>query len=132
MFERVGRGDVGFELALGEPGKELLDVFLVVPRLVLGERAPEDADDGAAFEQREVERDTGNVARREADDQEAAIPGDAAQGGFRVVATKRVDDHVNAVAAGKGLYAFSEVLVGVVDDVVCAVLFADLAGSHPV
>ena len=32
-FERVGRGDVGFELALGEPGKELLDVFLVVPRL---------------------------------------------------------------------------------------------------
>ena len=63
--------------------------------------------------------------RGEADDEEAALPGDTAQGGFGVVAAERIDDDVDAVAIGEGFDALAEIFCTVVDEVISAVLFAN-------
>src|SRR5581483_3952671 len=69
-LERVRVRHVRVELALPPPLHELGDVGAVLRRLAADERAPEDTDDRAALQQREVERDLGD-ARGESDDEEA-------------------------------------------------------------
>src|SRR3546814_16848012 len=70
----------------------------VARRLARDESAPEDARDVAALEQGQVERQARD-ARREADDQVAALPRDRAQRGPGVIAADRVIDEVRAIRA---------------------------------
>ena len=58
--------------------------------------APEDADDRAPLEQGEVRRDARNVARREADDEEAPFPRRRAQRRLGERTADRIVDHVGA------------------------------------
>ena len=65
------------------------------------ERAPEDSDDVAALEQREVQRDRRDLAGSEADDEEATLPGGGAQGGLAVRTTDRVVHDISSDATGQ-------------------------------
>ena len=93
-------------------------MFLAAPGFACSERAPEYADNGAAFEKRQIERDARYVSCREADNQETAIPCHAAQGRFGVIAAYRVEGDVDAITCGERLHALLEVLGAVVDDLV--------------
>ena len=84
-------------------------------RVALDERAPEHADDVAAFEQREIERDLRDLAGRKADHQKAPLPGDRAQRGFGVRPADRIVDHVGALAAGDAAQRLLQVFLRVVD-----------------
>src|SRR4051812_31225619 len=59
--------DMRARLAVGVPAAELADAGGELLGLAAGEVAPEDADDGGAFEEGEVEGEFGNVAGGEAD-----------------------------------------------------------------
>src|ERR1700723_38042 len=74
-------------------------VHLWVPA---GELAPEDADDFATLEQRQVQRQLRN-AGREAHHQMAPLPGDRAQRRFGVIAADSVIDDIGSVRAAGGL-----------------------------
>ena len=75
-------------------------MFCAMPiALPSDERAPEDADDVAALEEREVERNLRDLAGGEADDEEAALPRHRTQRGLAVRAAHRVVDDVGADAS---------------------------------
>src|SRR5690349_13753917 len=94
----------------------------VTRRFAHRERSPEHADDLAALEQHEVERDLRDLAGREADDEVAALPRDAAQRGLRERAADRVVHDVHAVALRQLLEPLLEILLAVIDAVLRAVL----------
>src|SRR5580765_525004 len=77
-IQRIGRADLGRDLVLAPPAEQLFDVLGVSLRVASHERAPEDSAYVAALEQGEVERKLRD-ARRESDDEEAPLPGDASQ-----------------------------------------------------
>src|SRR5690242_9104029 len=91
-------------------------------RIALDKRAPEHADNVAAFEQREVERDFWNLAGGKTDDQKPPLPRDRAQRRLGVRAADRIIDHVRAFAAGAAPQRVLEVALSVVDDLIGAVL----------
>src|SRR5262249_38060206 len=113
--ERVRRGHVRAQLAGAPPGDELLEVPPMALGLSAHERAPEDTDDVAALEQREVQGDGGNVAGREPDDQEAPFPGGGTERRLAVGATHGVVDDVGPDTTGELSDARLQVLGGVVD-----------------
>src|SRR5262249_54365498 len=86
------------------------------------EAPPEHANDRAAFEEWQVERNPWNFASGEANHEVAPIPGHATQRRFRVAAADRIYHHVDALAAGQLLDALLEVFARVVDRDVCPVL----------
>ena len=86
------------DLALGVELDQFAIVLLACERVALGPGAPEDADNGAILEQREIERNTRNAGRK-TDHQEAPFPGGRAQRGFGIVATDSVVDHIGTVGA---------------------------------
>ena len=59
-----------------------------------GKLAPINANDLAALQQREVERNAGNVAGRKSDDEKPSFPGNGAQCRFRVAVADGVVDHI--------------------------------------
>src|ERR1041385_8153236 len=87
---------VRLELALGVPVRELAHALGEAFGLAAREVAPEHADKGRALEEREVERQLGDVARSEADHQQPAAPGERAERGLAVRPADRVVDHVHA------------------------------------
>src|SRR6266516_3677721 len=113
--ERIGRGHVRAQLAVAPPPDQLFDVPAMALWLPADERAPEDSDDVAALEQRQVQRDRGDLAGRESDNEEATLPGGGAQRRLAVLATDRVVHDVGAGAAGQLADPRLEVLGGVVD-----------------
>ena len=99
--------------------------------------APEHADDGAPLEQREVQRNLRDLARRKTDDEEPSAPRDRAQRGLGVRAAHRIVDDVRAGAVGERLDPLAQIVGGVVDRLVGAVFAADselilcrCAGDH--
>jgi hypothetical protein len=62
--------------------------------------APEDADDVAALQERQVERDLRDLAGGEAHDEILAFPGDGAQRRLRIGVADGVIDHVRAIGPG--------------------------------
>lgn len=102
------------------PGEQLLEVGQVVLGLALGEGAPEHADHRRALEQGQVHRQLGDAAAGEADHQQAAVPGDGADGFVEQVAPHRVVDHVGALAAGQFLDLLLQAAGAVVDQQVGA------------
>src|SRR5688572_8404105 len=69
-LERKRRRDMRFQLALAIPLAELRDAFRKPRRLALRELAPEDADDRAALEQRQVERNLRDLTGGKPDHQQ--------------------------------------------------------------
>src|SRR5205085_12595283 len=112
------------QLAFAVPAAELLDARSEALRLAPREVAPEDADDRCAFEKREIERQLGKLAGGEADDQEPAAPGERAERGLAVRPADRVVDHVDAAPLGERLDPLAQILDGIVDRRICAVLAA--------
>ena len=78
--------------------EQLLDVLLIGFRIARHGRAPEDADNVAGLQERQVQRHFRD-AGREADDKETAIPVHRAQGRFGIVPADAVIDDVHATAA---------------------------------
>src|SRR5690349_25067183 len=113
------------DFAFLKPGKQLLKVLLILLWLAGDKRTPEDADNRAAFEQWEIERDTWNLACREANHQEPAIPGDTAQRRLGVVAAYRVINNIHPIAAGERFYLLLQVGCAVIDEFISAMLLAD-------
>src|SRR5262245_50473354 len=98
-LERKRRGDVRLQPPFRKPPSQLVHRGQEPLRFTPRELAPEDADDRAALEQRQVQRDLWNVARCEAADQQPSSPRDRAQRELRVRATDRIVDDVGAFAA---------------------------------
>ena len=92
---------MGAQLAVAPPRDQLFDVPAMTLGLPADERAPEDSDDVAALEQRQVQRDRRDLAGGEADDEEATLPGGGAQGGLAVRTTDRVVHDVGPGPAGE-------------------------------
>ena len=63
--------------------------------------APEDADDGGASEQQEIERYLRDYSGREADDQKSSLPGERADERLGSLAADAVVDDVGTLAAGQ-------------------------------
>src|SRR5215831_3475438 len=98
-----------------QPPEELTQIPLALLRLAGVEAPPEDADDRAAFEEWQVERNPWDLAGGEANHEVAPIPGRATQRWLRVAAADRVHHNVDALAAGQLLDALLEVFADVVD-----------------
>ena len=98
LGQRKALGHHRLDGALGVERHQLGDVGGVGLSDRGAEGAPEHADHLAGLEQRQVERQLGD-AGREADHQEAALPGDGAQRGLRIVAADGIVDDVGAVLA---------------------------------
>src|SRR5688572_25140917 len=113
-----------FEAAFVKPARKLRHAFGEARRLAPREVAPEHADYGSAFQEREVERQLGNLAGGEADYQVAAAPRDRAEGRLRIRAADRVVDHVRATAPRERADALAQIFGGVVDRLVGAVIAA--------
>src|SRR5262249_14985995 len=124
-LERKRPRDVWFQLALSVPEAQLLDRFAKALWLAPRELAPEHADDRAAFQQREIERDPRNVAGREADDEQATTPGERSQRRLRIRAAYRIVHDVDAAAAGQRGDLFAQIAGAVIDRFVGAVRAAD-------
>src|SRR4051812_39681753 len=94
-------------------------------RVALDECAPENANDVAALEQREVERNFRDFAGGKPDHQKAALPGDRAQRGFRVCTADGIVNYVSTFAAGCLAQRVLQIRGCVIDDVVGAALAAE-------
>ena len=70
-------------------------------RLASCVRSPKDADDRAAFEQRQIQRDGWDVAARESDHEIAAVPAHAANALFGQIRTYRVVHDVHSATIGE-------------------------------
>src|SRR3978361_1616197 len=80
-----------------------------------------DAEQGAALEQRKVERQRRNGPGGKPDHQMPAAPGDRAERLQRYFAADGIVDHVRPVAAGQRLERVAPVGLGVVDGLLGAV-----------
>ena len=123
------------------PGEQLLEVGRVVLRLALGERAPEHPEHRRALEQAEVDRQFRDASAGKTHHQQAAVPGDAANGLVEQVAADRVVDHVHTLAAGQALHFVLQAGFAVVDQLIgtcglghgqflCAAGGGDHLGAH--
>src|SRR5438552_10585515 len=74
-LQRIGRADLWRDLVFAPPAEQPLNMIGVALRLAGDEPAPEHAAHIAALEQGQVEREFCDSSR-EADDEEAAFPGD--------------------------------------------------------
>ena len=99
--------------------------------------AEEDARDGTALEQDEIERQARNVASSKSNDQVPALPRDRAQRRFAVETADGIENDVDPVLAAQVLKGLAQVSLGVVDGFVCSVrsdegklLIAPGAGDH--
>ena len=91
----------GCNFAGREPVEQLRDQARMRLRLALLDLGEIDAEQGAALEQRQVERQRRNGAGGEADHQMPAAPGDRAKRLQRHFAADGIVDHVRPVAAGQ-------------------------------
>src|SRR5688572_6193029 len=90
-FERVPRRDARLDLPGEIPIHELTHVRGVPSRLATHPASPEDADDLAALQQWQIERNARD-ARRKPDDQKATRPVDRTQRRLRVIPAYRIVD----------------------------------------
>src|SRR5204863_10021316 len=111
--------------AFAVPARELAVALGEGLRLAPGEIAPEDADDGRALEQRQVEWQLRNLAGGEADDEQPPTTGERTEGRLRIRANDRVVHDVDAFAVGQRLDALAQILRRVIDRGVGAMVAAD-------
>src|SRR5437016_5239407 len=104
------------KLSLRAPLRERIKRLLVLPGFVPHPGAPIDADDGAALEQDQVERNLRNLAGGKADHEMAASPSERAQGRLAVGAADGIEHHVDAVLSAEPLERLAQILLRVVDD----------------
>ena len=95
-------------------------------RLVLAIGGPVDADRGDVLDQQDIGRDLRDAALGEADHEDTAAPGDAAEAGVEDVSADRVVDHVGPGSAGQFLDAGADVFGLVIDQVIGAPAGRDL------
>src|SRR5262249_56213304 len=86
LRERIDLLDVARQLARGAPAGERLYGGLVLLCLLAHPRSPEHAEDGAALQQYEIERQFWNLSGGKSDDQVAALPGERTQRRLAVAA----------------------------------------------
>ncbi len=98
VVERVARADRRGERAGLEEREDRLPLGAQVARVGRPEGAPADADDADVVEEQPVDLDLGDLPGGEADDEQAALRGEAAQAVGEAVAADRVDDDVDAAA----------------------------------
>src|SRR5262245_53249600 len=98
------------QLALGAPAGERLYGGIVVLRLLAHPRSPEHAEDGAALQQHEIERQFWNVSGGKSDDEVAALPGERAQRRLAVAAAHWIEHDVDAVLAADALERVAQLL----------------------
>ena len=97
FLERVARRNRRPDRALLVQFQQLTRAVLEPDGIALYPGSPEDADDPAGFQQREVQRQPWD-AGGESDDEKAPIPGNAAQSRLGVFAANGIVDDIGAVA----------------------------------
>src|SRR5882762_9643244 len=95
FFKGIYLRDMRAELPLAEPAAELSDAAGKGLRLAAREIAPEHAHHRGALEERELQRQLGDLAGGEADHEQPSPPGDGAERRLGVGAANRVVDDVN-------------------------------------
>src|SRR5258708_14328535 len=113
------------ELPLAEPEAELSHAAGKGLRLAAREIAPEHAHHRSALQEREVQRQLGDLAGGEADHEQPSAPGDGAERRFAVGAADRVVDDVDSAPLGKAFDALAQIFAGAVDGRAAAVLAPD-------
>src|SRR6478672_3038227 len=111
VVERVTRADRRRQLAGLEERQDRLPLRAEVAGVGHPEGAPADADDAEVVEEQPVDLDLGDLAGGEADDEESALGGEAAEAVGEAVATDGIDDEVDP-AAVRQLLCGSEEPVG--------------------
>src|SRR5207302_9192115 len=101
FFKRIYFRDMRAQLTLAEPQAELSDALGEGLRLAAREIAPEHAHRRSALEQREVQRQLGDLAGGEADHEQPSAPGDGAERRLAVGAADRVVDDVDSAPLGQ-------------------------------
>src|SRR5262245_66256366 len=94
-LQRIRRRDVRFDLPFLEPFAELHDIRAMARSVSTREGADPNTDDAATFDERQVERDLGNVARSKSDHQESSTPGHVAKGELGIRAADGIVDDVD-------------------------------------
>ena len=105
--------------------EQRLEVRCVHLRLAPRVRAPEHADQRAAFQQRQVERNRRDLAARETDHQIAAVPRHAAHDLLGVVRADRIVGNVDTAIAGELHHFRLDRVLRVIEDGVRAVTFGE-------
>ena len=87
------------EFARLEPGHQFFEIFLMTRGFAACECTPENADNLAAFEEREIERNFRNGAGGKTNNEIAPFPIGCTQRGFGIVTTDRVINDVGTLAS---------------------------------
>src|SRR5712664_4118306 len=114
FFKGIYFRDMRAQLPLAEPQAELSDAAGEGLRLAAREVAPEHSHHRSALEEREVQRQLGNLAGGEADHEQPSAPGDGAERRLAVGAADRVVDDVDSAPLGKAFDALAQIFGGVV------------------
>src|SRR2546427_8352260 len=114
LFKGIYFRDMRAELPLAEPQAELSDAAGEGLRLAAREVAPEHAHHRSALEEREVQRQLGDLAGGEADHQQPSPPRDGAERRLAVSAADRVVDDVDSAPLGQALDALAQGFGGIV------------------
>src|SRR6185437_12037951 len=109
-LQGIGCADFRRDSPLLPPAEQLLHVLGIALRLAREKAAPEHAANVTALEESEVQRELCNT-RREADDEEATLPGDAAQCRLAIIAANGVENDVRAGRPDRFLELLSKLLL---------------------
>src|SRR6516225_2355147 len=109
------------ELALRTPMHDVGHQLALRQRLALGPGAPGHAPDIATLEQREVERNFGNLSGGKADYEISAEPTERTQSRLGIGAAYRIVDHVDAAFAAKPFERIAQILAAIIHRLVGAV-----------
>src|SRR5882757_8909728 len=110
--KRINGGNVRLDVAGDVKIQKLRRVLAIGFGIALGPGAPKHADDLAAFQQNEIQRNQWD-ARGKSDHQEASLPGDRAQRCFGIVAAHGVIDDIRSARAAGLLEEVTERLFAV-------------------
>src|SRR4051794_19644637 len=138
LGQRIDLLNMTRQLALGTPVRELIDGGLVLVLVAADPGSPEHAEDGAALQQDQVERQLRDLAGGKADHEMPSLPGERAHRRLAVGAAHRIEHDVDAVLAADTLEPGAQVLGVVVQHLVGAVgagerelVVTGGAGDHP-
>jgi acyl-CoA dehydrogenase len=135
VLQRHAFADQGADGALGDQLGQLPVAFVDGLRVAVVVQAPVQPEDAVVLHQRVVQPGGGHGAAGEADDQDAALEGDALDRFGVGVAAHRVVHHIGAAAAGGLLDDGHDVLAAAVDHHIAALLPGDpgllRAAGHP-
>src|ERR1700712_2625297 len=125
LRQRIAGADQRLDPAVEQHSVKLGHVLLVQLGRARNEIAPENADDASALDQWQVERQAGNVAASETNNQITSSPADGAKRRFGQLVPNGVENYVDAGFSGEILNRGLEIDFRIVDRLVGTVAAGD-------